>query len=605
MKRNIWSKLLISTVVLSQFAALGSIVYAEEPMNEEPTNNEEANIETSSLLRESKVGIKTNASSVTTHSNLALTLELVNENGVIPQGTQYVVKVSSDAIDFDSINFDDTTLMQYFVPSKDVNEGTITLTLNKDIIGEGSSITLNLSAMVTGVVGASYQITGEQINTDGSVVPITVVDDMIHIAEGPSGVYGEINAFWGKGPNELGNFIGKSSADDSTGIFSRQTNRIDIFGEFNTTHRPWSELVDAQTGKWVVMTFTYDSEQTLDPSSIVLVNEGTGASVPYTTVDDGSSTQPIVTIDEMSGQFKVKILSNSIMGDSKNTDSLMIGYSTTIKDSSLTYQNNMYLHDETGDEKGRFELYSLFSEAGTSLVFPTITGEDQTFTLGEIDATNGEEILKQVTSALDTNDGTLSADNISLDLSQVDFDTVGTYPVVYKAINSQEMIAAKTYNVTLVAAPEPEVAAPITVKYVDEAGNDLLPEQVHNGNVGDVITVVSEEITGWTVKEQLQRMSNLMVFTDQPQTVLFVYTQDPIVAEDPTPETPKPETPAPGATVNNTVTVKVPAQSSKVTTTRSSKLPDTGTEEQPGFAWMGSMLLTSVWAFILSKKYKK
>lgn len=66
----------------------------------------------------------------------------------------------------------------------------------------------------------------------------------------------------------------------------------------------------------------------------------------------------------------------------------------------------------------------------------------------------------------------------------------------------------------------------ITVKYVDEAAPtvSISPDVVLQGNVGDSYTTQQKAITGYTFKEVQGNASGM--FTSQPQTVTYVYTED-------------------------------------------------------------------------------
>ena len=69
-------------------------------------------------------------------------------------------------------------------------------------------------------------------------------------------------------------------------------------------------------------------------------------------------------------------------------------------------------------------------------------------------------------------------------------------------------------------------AAPITVKYQDENGNDLYPEDTLNGKIGLPYTTQPKSINGWAVKTTPSNASGN--FSDQPQEVVYVYTKDKV-----------------------------------------------------------------------------
>ena len=66
-------------------------------------------------------------------------------------------------------------------------------------------------------------------------------------------------------------------------------------------------------------------------------------------------------------------------------------------------------------------------------------------------------------------------------------------------------------------------AAPVTVNYLDEDGNELLPPNVlTGGNIGDTVEVVPEDIPNYTLKEV--HGDEKVVFSKVPQTVTYIYS---------------------------------------------------------------------------------
>jgi len=72
--------------------------------------------------------------------------------------------------------------------------------------------------------------------------------------------------------------------------------------------------------------------------------------------------------------------------------------------------------------------------------------------------------------------------------------------------------------------------ADVTVKYQDEEGKKVADEELLTGNIGD--TYVSEQkiVDGYTFKEVQGEPTGL--FTDQPKTVIYIYTKNPEQAGD-------------------------------------------------------------------------
>ncbi|NSM83168.1 MucBP domain-containing protein [Enterococcus faecalis] len=81
-------------------------------------------------------------------------------------------------------------------------------------------------------------------------------------------------------------------------------------------------------------------------------------------------------------------------------------------------------------------------------------------------------------------------------------------------------------TVTYVYVKNPVKAAEVTAKYVDTDGNKISDEVVKTGNVGDDYTTEQKAIDGYTFKEVQGNPTGK--FTDQVQTVTYVYMKDKI-----------------------------------------------------------------------------
>ena len=84
----------------------------------------------------------------------------------------------------------------------------------------------------------------------------------------------------------------------------------------------------------------------------------------------------------------------------------------------------------------------------------------------------------------------------------------------------------KEQTVTYVYTKDPVVGGNVTAKYVDGAGNTLSDNVVKSGNIGDDYSTEQKAFPGYTFKEVQGSASGQ--FTDQEQTVTYVYTKDPV-----------------------------------------------------------------------------
>ncbi|MDK1727211.1 MucBP domain-containing protein [Dellaglioa algida] len=85
--------------------------------------------------------------------------------------------------------------------------------------------------------------------------------------------------------------------------------------------------------------------------------------------------------------------------------------------------------------------------------------------------------------------------------------------------NAQGTFTDKAQTVTYVY--EKADAVSVTVRYVDEKGNDLIKADVISGKVGDAYTTDSKVLSGWTLKTTPNNAQG--TFTDKAQTVTYVY----------------------------------------------------------------------------------
>jgi LPXTG-motif cell wall-anchored protein len=109
---------------------------------------------------------------------------------------------------------------------------------------------------------------------------------------------------------------------------------------------------------------------------------------------------------------------------------------------------------------------------------------------------------------------------IEVDTPSIDTTQVGTYKVIYtyQGVSSSAMITVKN-------KPVPQVTTKVTVRYVDEAGNELAPATVLTGEIGATYVTTAKDITGWKVKTAPENAQG--TFSDQEQMVTYVYEKEP------------------------------------------------------------------------------
>ncbi|MDG4977643.1 MucBP domain-containing protein, partial [Lactococcus lactis] len=88
----------------------------------------------------------------------------------------------------------------------------------------------------------------------------------------------------------------------------------------------------------------------------------------------------------------------------------------------------------------------------------------------------------------------------------------------------------------------------VTAKYVDTDGNKISDDVIKSGNVGDSYTTDQKTIAGYTFKEV--QGSATGTFTDQAQTVTYIYTKNNIPVNSISPQSSSNST----SRMNNTTT---------------------------------------------------
>ena len=78
---------------------------------------------------------------------------------------------------------------------------------------------------------------------------------------------------------------------------------------------------------------------------------------------------------------------------------------------------------------------------------------------------------------------------------------------------------------TIVYAKTPVAGGNVTAKYVDENGNPIADDVIASGNVGNPYSTTQKDVPGYTFKEVQGNPTGS--FTDQDQTVTYVYTKNP------------------------------------------------------------------------------
>ncbi|MFB8449739.1 MucBP domain-containing protein [Enterococcus thailandicus] len=468
------------------------------------------------------------------------TVHLTNKDGnSIPIGTKIVITFPLDGIDINSLVLSDPIIAEYFNVTKDPATGVVTFELKKEIVGD-ADISFVVAGTIIGEEGKSYDVNIASSDPDGTTHAVNNANPNFKVkddGENPPPAYGLANAYWGISDSDGGNFIGKNGTDVEglpTGMFGRGSDAIQNFVEANPLMNYRLGPDDFYTIIWQITPFdgegnrVTDANVTVNPDEIKLYTRwSTGA------LHEINSDEYKLNIETYGNIKKVTATFRTANEGGKLGTGVRIMMSTQahVDDDSLTYHTGSWVYktNKVTNETitANFGLNNLFSSEGESTIFPNLTVEDKTFYTGYLNDSNiKEEIMKNIT-AKDTNDGDITKD-ITVDYSQVNPNVVGDYPVEYTVTNSTSHTAKKTAIIHII---EKEEAAPVTVMYLDEDGNEIAPNKVLTGKIDDPYQTEALTIDGYQLLTTPDNATGK--YTDQAQTVKYVYRGNLLFVEAP------------------------------------------------------------------------
>ncbi|MDT2987992.1 MucBP domain-containing protein [Enterococcus casseliflavus] len=102
--------------------------------------------------------------------------------------------------------------------------------------------------------------------------------------------------------------------------------------------------------------------------------------------------------------------------------------------------------------------------------------------------------------------------------------------------NSKGVFSETAQKVTFIYTKNPVPAADVTVEYVDTEGNEIHAAKKISGNVGDTYDASTEQyqltIEGYTLDKTQLPENSKGVFSETAQTIIYIYTKNPIPAAD-------------------------------------------------------------------------
>ncbi|GAB7391010.1 MucBP domain-containing protein [Lactococcus garvieae] len=144
---------------------------------------------------------------------------------------------------------------------------------------------------------------------------------------------------------------------------------------------------------------------------------------------------------------------------------------------------------------------------------------------------------KDVTVKYEDESGKSIADEETLqgkvgeDYNSVQKDIEGYTFKEVKDDNASGKFTDQAQTVIYIYTKNPVAGKDVTVKYEDESGKSIADEETLQGNIGEEYNSIQKDIDGYTFKE-VKDDNPSGKFTDQGQTVIYIYTKNPVNEED-------------------------------------------------------------------------
>lgn len=441
-------------------------------------------------------------------------------NEVVKAGTKIVLSIPDQAVDYSTWDFSDQAIQKFFSTNIDYRASRVVLTANQDIYGKVAGVFL-LSAKIKGTPGESYPISGTIQTTTGTVDTLFMNTPKININQVVTPPeYGLLNLFWGYNGVNPGTYIGKNPiAVDGlpTGNFSNKQTEISNFVGINTMNTYNLGEEDHYVVAFSVMPSNRVGKLAFNKNKLTVYDETAGRYL---------NPHFYQVQQELETQMTIKLASpKESHGVIKANHKYVITFVFGVENQHLTYKTEARLkvlnqNNQPVETEKIFQLNNQFIDSGVSASVPTITATDKTFVAGELTQQNIKEKLLADVTATDFFDGDLTS-QIKVDyrdlLTKAHQPGIYQEQVTYKVTNAAGRQATKTVSVTILA----KEGKPVTVNYVDDKGNALLPTQELIGKVGEAYQTTAPTIPEWQLTKESAQVKGH--FTEAPQTITFHY----------------------------------------------------------------------------------
>ena len=338
----------------------------------------------------------------------------------------------------------------------------------------------------------------------------------VNLGSDPNGADGISFAFHNGNTTDLGNSGGNLGIG---GLLDALGFKLDTWG--NGYRAPSSDKDGSQIDPTNSNDFGWNGDSMSAPygtfvtTSDEQIKSQDGTSVQRWWAKDVAGSAQSLSESDIDGQFHDFIVhydgtTRTITVSYTQTDGTVLTWSQQVADS---YQAIAFIVSaSTGGAKNlqQFKLTSFeFTQAATVNVKYVDTDGNQ-IGQSEVSYPNGAAV-----------NGTYST--TQLDIPGYTFIKMGDGSLSASGTLTQ---AGDNGTVTYVYTKDPVAGGNVTAKYVDENGNPIADNVVSSGNVGDPYSTTQKDVPGYTFKEVQGNPTGS--FTDQDQTVTYVYTKDPV-----------------------------------------------------------------------------
>jgi len=271
--------------------------------------------------------------------------------------------------------------------------------------------------------------------------------------------------------------------------------------------------------------------QAIDKDSFIIKYTNTGVDVPKNkyALDTNENGFELVFNTDVEDDIKVLYTTTFISGIPYLIDGTTMIFTNSASMTGKDNTNNRTISDSTSKDL-------MVGDEGKGQAF------NKSVILTKKDSTNGKAIPNTHFKLLDSNmnevttytnlitntNGQIHIKNLDsgtyylIETKAADNYLIDSTPQKFYISDNQKFSDIIMFNNT----PIPFIGGSLTVNYQDTTGNQIHDPVVKSGNIGDSYTTDQLTIPGYTFKEVQGNPSG--TFTDQEQTVTYIYTKDPI-----------------------------------------------------------------------------